>query len=246
MGSVAVGEQLNTETRPSAHKRRKDQASKRPEFGVKDSTHRRYNAIRHGILAKGVVLDGESVEEYEDLRMALAHDFETVGMVEEMWVDQLASCYWRLRRLMHAEAEGTTPLETLHRYEVGLRNEMRGIIDDLRAAQRRREATYAKDGADPATCMARDETEAYHRGAYWMAVIRDIDTDPEEARAKAEARNREYSETLEADPEAGRCQHRCETNPPQRPILDGKPTLDSLVRAHLEGGGSLMSFDEGN
>ena len=135
MGAVAVGQQLNTDTRAAARKRRKGQAPKEQHpYGVKDTTHTRYNAVRHGILARGVVLEGEDPEEYEDMRMALGRDFNAIGMLEEMWVDQLASCYWRLRRLLRAEAEGTTPLETLHRYEVGLRNESRGIIADLREA----------------------------------------------------------------------------------------------------------------
>jgi hypothetical protein len=248
MGAVAVGQQLNTDSQASAGKeRRKDQAPEgRPPFGIKDTTHTRYNAIRHGILAKGVVLAGEDPQEYEDMRMALERDFDAVGMLEGMWVDQLASCYWRLGRLMRAEAEGTTPLETLHRYEVGLRNEMRGIIADLREAQRRRRASYTESLTDPDLGIARDGAEAHHLVAYWARVIRELDTSPDEARAEAERKTEEWAEDLYQDPETGGFRLRCETNSRPGWPESEEPSLDAQVRARLERDGTLMPLDAGN
>jgi hypothetical protein len=70
----------------------------------------KYNALKHGLLAKEVVVTvgegAENSEEFsvllEDLRTQLA----PAGTLEEMLVEKIAVAYWRLRRA--------------YRYEVGL------------------------------------------------------------------------------------------------------------------------------
>ena len=82
----------------------------------------KYNALRHGLLAREVVItvgDGaENPEKFnallEDLRMQLV----PAGTLEEMLVEKIAVAYWRLRRA--------------YRYEVGLiRDELDTATDDF-------------------------------------------------------------------------------------------------------------------
>ena len=82
----------------------------------------KYNALKHGLLAKEVVITiGEGAENpekfntlLEDLKIQLA----PVGTVEEILVEKVAVAYWRLRRA--------------YRYEVGLiRYELDTATDDF-------------------------------------------------------------------------------------------------------------------
>ncbi|MHC4699638.1 MAG: hypothetical protein ACYTFQ_03585, partial [Planctomycetota bacterium] len=81
--------------------------------GVKTSEGKaivKYNALKHGLLAKEVVVTvGEGAENpgefyalLEDLKIQLA----PAGALEEMLTEKIAVAYWRLRRA--------------YRYEVGL------------------------------------------------------------------------------------------------------------------------------
>ncbi|MGH1364213.1 MAG: hypothetical protein ACRBF0_11685 [Calditrichia bacterium] len=81
--------------------------------GVKTDTGKaivRFNAVKHGLLAKEVVvLKGEGAEdpkEFEQLLNDLKQELQPVGTIEEMLLEKIASLYWRLRRA--------------YRYEVGL------------------------------------------------------------------------------------------------------------------------------
>jgi hypothetical protein len=68
------------------------------------------NALKHGLLAKEVVIDdgegAESREEFEAVLLDLHQQFDPQGPLEEILVEKIAVAYWRLRRV--------------HRYEVGL------------------------------------------------------------------------------------------------------------------------------
>ena len=70
----------------------------------------KYNALKHGLLAKEVVITaGEGIENHEEFNALLddlVGQFQAVGPVEEMLVEKIAVAYWRLRRAC--------------RYEVGL------------------------------------------------------------------------------------------------------------------------------
>jgi hypothetical protein len=81
----------------------------------------KYNAIKHGLLAKEVVINiGEGAENPEEFN-ALLEDLKTqlnpVGTIEEMLLEKIAVAYWRFRRAC--------------RYEVGLiRQELDTATDD--------------------------------------------------------------------------------------------------------------------
>lgn len=64
------------------------------------------NGRRHGILSAELVIDalGESTAELARLRSRLWEELEPVGLVEEMLAEQILVAYWRLRRVLIAEA----------------------------------------------------------------------------------------------------------------------------------------------
>ena len=81
----------------------------------------RYNALKHGLLAKEVVITvgegAESPEAFDALLGDLQRELNPVGTLEEMLVEKIAAAYWRLRRA--------------HRYEVGLiRKQLDTATDD--------------------------------------------------------------------------------------------------------------------
>lgn len=67
----------------------------------------RFNATRHGILARNLLIrDGEQQESAAELRRLLAQlraELSPEGIIEEMLVERILTCYWRLRRVLTAE-----------------------------------------------------------------------------------------------------------------------------------------------
>lgn len=65
------------------------------------------NAIKHGLLAKEVVItagDGEEdLQEFDTLLDRLWQEYEPVGVLEETLVQRIATCLWRLARVLRAE-----------------------------------------------------------------------------------------------------------------------------------------------
>jgi hypothetical protein len=70
----------------------------------------KYNALKHGLLAREVVITvgegAESQQEFDALLADLKNQFDPQGPLEEMLVEKIVVAYWRLRRA--------------HKYEVGL------------------------------------------------------------------------------------------------------------------------------
>jgi hypothetical protein len=63
----------------------------------------RLNALRHGLLARDVVLPGESADAFEELLSQVRAEFAPVGPIEELLVDRLVKIMWRLCRLDRVE-----------------------------------------------------------------------------------------------------------------------------------------------
>jgi hypothetical protein len=103
------------------------EANKRnaPKGGVKTSEGKaivKYNALKHGLLAKEVVITvgegAENPEEFNSLLVDLKAQLSPVGTLEEMLVEKIAVAFWRLRRA--------------YRYEVGLiRQDLDTATDDF-------------------------------------------------------------------------------------------------------------------
>jgi hypothetical protein len=67
----------------------------------------RRNARKHGLLAReAVIMDGdgkEDIAEFEALLEDLAKDLAPECPIEEIFVEKIADCYWRLRRARRCE-----------------------------------------------------------------------------------------------------------------------------------------------
>ncbi|WP_372921769.1 hypothetical protein, partial [Roseovarius sp.] len=63
----------------------------------------RWNAMKHGILSRLVVLAHEDYAEYGDLLTALIDEHRPAGMTERHLVEELATIIWRKRRVLLAE-----------------------------------------------------------------------------------------------------------------------------------------------
>ena len=64
----------------------------------------KYNALKHGIFSKVVLLNDESRSEFDSLLNGLVEDFKPGGTLEDILVEKLAMLLWRHRRLVTAEA----------------------------------------------------------------------------------------------------------------------------------------------
>jgi hypothetical protein len=63
----------------------------------------RLNALRHGLLAREVVLPGEDADAFEALWNQVRADLLPVGPIEQLLVDRIVNAMWRLRRLARTE-----------------------------------------------------------------------------------------------------------------------------------------------
>jgi hypothetical protein len=63
----------------------------------------RFNALRHGILSRYVVLSHENGDDYQSLIGALFQEHLPVGATEQHLIEELASVIWRKRRVLQAE-----------------------------------------------------------------------------------------------------------------------------------------------
>jgi hypothetical protein len=67
----------------------------------------RLNSLKHGLLSREIVIQSgegsENGEEYNQLLCGLRQDLEPVGMLEEMLVEKIAICIWRLARVLRCE-----------------------------------------------------------------------------------------------------------------------------------------------
>jgi hypothetical protein len=64
----------------------------------------RKNSVKHGLLSSVIVLGKfETREEFDKLLEDLTSSFEPKGKMEEILVEEIAVCYWRLRRAITAE-----------------------------------------------------------------------------------------------------------------------------------------------
>ena len=114
------------------------------------------NALKHGLSAKAIVIEGEDPREFEALRAGLERDFEAPTVIERELVEHLAALLWRQRRgprfeaaiiqrilcdLLYSERDKTREiangligddiLTKLARYEMNLANRIDRTINQL-------------------------------------------------------------------------------------------------------------------
>ena len=63
----------------------------------------RFNAFRHGLLSRDVVLPGEDADAFEDLWNQVRANLSPVGPIEEFVVERVVNAMWKLQRLLRAE-----------------------------------------------------------------------------------------------------------------------------------------------
>jgi hypothetical protein len=71
--------------------------------GPGDTTLTRFNAVKHGLMAKGLTELDDS-DAYESLIQRLTLDYHPVGDLEIFWVRRIAFCMTRLDRAARLEA----------------------------------------------------------------------------------------------------------------------------------------------
>ena len=90
----------------SERRKAANQANARRSTGPKTPEGKvavRLNALRHGLLARDVVLPGEDADAFEDLWNQVRAALSPVGPIEELLAERVLNAMWRLRRLARAE-----------------------------------------------------------------------------------------------------------------------------------------------
>lgn len=63
----------------------------------------RQNALKHGLLAKDLILKDENITEFDSFRQAIYQSLSPLGCLEEVLVEKIVSSAWRFRRLIQSE-----------------------------------------------------------------------------------------------------------------------------------------------
>ena len=141
----------------------------------------RFNALKHGILAKEVVIGfgggNESRVKFTELLTQLRQELQPEGILEEMQVEKIATCYWRLRRAQRAEV-----------------GEIRKDLDN----------SLLRDDLEFNLGQAKfdEETQAFHKGAKelsrtWNSLVTLFDAQ-EKSGAEAHTSATEHTEEIDA------------------------------------------------
>jgi hypothetical protein len=91
-----------------------------------------FNAIRHGLTARDVVIANESKENFQELLATYLAELEPVGEIEYGFVEQMVAAKWRIRRAWSIEA-AIYDLE-IDRQAPGVEEEFETITHASRAA----------------------------------------------------------------------------------------------------------------
>jgi hypothetical protein len=89
------------------------------------------NALKHGLMAKDIVLPSEDEQEFEGLRRALITELQPEGSLEEQIAERIVACLWRLRRVYPIEA-GILLWESLSIERDNALKEARGYQESIR------------------------------------------------------------------------------------------------------------------
>ena len=73
--------------------------------GPKDTSLTRLNALKHGLLSKDVIIEGEDRRAHEELGRRLRLELAPQGELENIFVDRIVSSAWRLKRAIRVERD---------------------------------------------------------------------------------------------------------------------------------------------
>jgi hypothetical protein len=120
------------------------------------------NSQKHGLTASQVVIKGENIEEFEDLKRSLYKDHEPANTMEQLLVNEIAENYWRLMRARRLETEAldrefegafsgdSKELDKIRRYITSIERAWHKAITQLQKTQaiRRAEEEAARQEAE--------------------------------------------------------------------------------------------------
>jgi len=111
----------------------------------------KYNALKHGILSKQILFEGEDENELLELEKRLRSELSPASELELLMVDKIASNIWRLKRALSFEKDdviftsdfgGTVGLKSdadrFFRYETMLERSIYKALHELERMQARR------------------------------------------------------------------------------------------------------------
>jgi hypothetical protein len=65
----------------------------------------KYNAIKHGLLTKEVLVEGEEKDDLNELKETITEALDPIGPMENLLVDRIIANVWRLRRALQIETK---------------------------------------------------------------------------------------------------------------------------------------------
>jgi hypothetical protein len=115
----------------------------------------RWNALRHGLLSRLVVIETEHCKEsrdvYDLILQSITDAMQPIGAIEEMLVERIVTSYWRLRRVLDSENDtigfpdgffisrhnpiATGTMQNIQRYETHIDRCMYRAIHELQRLQ---------------------------------------------------------------------------------------------------------------
>jgi hypothetical protein len=133
IGKLRKGEIMTSDKKADANRRNalKSTGPKTPE----GKAAVRLNAVKHGLLSRGIVLPGEDETALKELGERLQDEWQPVGVMEGLLVEQIIAAVWRLRRLRRVEAgifAWELYRELAERAQQEARNYERSLLDDLK------------------------------------------------------------------------------------------------------------------
>ena len=98
----------------SEKQRRANRANSKKSTGPKTAQGKRMvsaNAIQTGLFSKATLIAGEDPAECEQLTAAIWDNYKPASAMEQLLVERISACEWRLRRLYKVEAGTYAPVE---------------------------------------------------------------------------------------------------------------------------------------
>ena len=114
----------------------------------------KFNARKHGLFSKAVLLQDESRADYDALLNGLMEDLQPQGKLEIVLVENLASLLWRKRRLLQVETAEIEKAQQFVNVDLALQKK----VDELEYAQLK-DASDAKLGLSNPHLLIRNAIE---------------------------------------------------------------------------------------
>jgi len=107
---------------------------------AKGKTVSRYNAMKHGLLCKEVLIEGEEENSLKELEQKVRTSLQPVGELELLLTDRIIANIWRLKRAMRVERSS---MEWQKNYQDSFDdkpdNELGSVLEEIVEPQKYRE-----------------------------------------------------------------------------------------------------------